>query len=65
MRVWVAAQWLYTHGRRRLEQNLTERERRDLLDLMKKSKGRQANLTSRERDRMRRLVRQALTGRRS
>jgi hypothetical protein len=64
MRVWLAAQWLYRQGRRRLEQNLSERERRDLLDLMRKSKGRQSNLSSREQDRLRRLVRQALTGRR-
>ena len=63
MRIWLAAQWLYRHGRRRLEQNLSERERRDLLDLIKKSKGRQANLSTREQDRMRRLVRQALRGR--
>jgi hypothetical protein len=64
MRVWLAAQWLYRQGRNRLERNLSERERRDLLDLMRKSKGRQSNLSSREQDRLRRLVRQALTGRR-
>jgi hypothetical protein len=63
MRVWLAAQWLYRQGRRRLEENLSERERRELLELMRKSKGRQSNLSSREQDRLRRLVRKALTGR--
>jgi hypothetical protein len=64
MRVWIAAQWLYGQGRKRLERNLDEGERRELLRLMGKSKGRRANLSAREQDRFKRLVRQALTGRR-
>jgi hypothetical protein len=64
MRLWIAAQWLYNQGRRRLDQNLTERERRELLGLMRKSRGRRANLSAREQDRFKRLVRQGVAGRR-
>jgi hypothetical protein len=64
VRVWVAAQWLYHQGRKRLEENLSARERRELLELMRRSKGRRANLSAKEQDRFRRLVRQGVTGRR-
>jgi hypothetical protein len=64
MRVWLVATWLYRNGRQRLENNLAPSERRDLWDLMKKSGGRSANLSRRERERFRDLVRQGLTGRR-
>jgi hypothetical protein len=58
----VVAQWLYRHGRERVERNLSERERRELWDLMKRSKGRPVNLSSRQRDRFVALVRQAARG---
>ncbi|HKG35468.1 MAG TPA: hypothetical protein VKA89_03410 [Solirubrobacterales bacterium] len=63
MRAWLVAQWLYRHGRERLERNLDERERRELWQLSRKSKGRPANLSGRERDRFVKLVRQAARGR--
>lgn len=63
MRLWVAAQWLYHQGRKRLEQNLSESERRELGALMKKSKGRRANLGAREQERFKVLVRQGVSGR--
>jgi hypothetical protein len=64
MRVWVAATWLYHQGRERLERNLSPPERRDLWNLMKKSGGRPSNLSRREGERFRALVRQGVTGRR-
>jgi hypothetical protein len=63
VRFWVAATWLYKHGRDRLENNLSEGERTDLWRMMRKSKGKPGNLSSRERDRFKTLVRQAITGR--
>jgi hypothetical protein len=63
MRIWLAAQWLYHQGRKRLEENLSSRERRELLELMGKSKGRRSNLSAREQARFKRLVRKGLTGR--
>ena len=65
MRVWLVAVWLYRNGRQRLENNLAPHERRDLWDLMRKSGGRPANLSRREQNRFRDLVRQGVTGRRS
>jgi hypothetical protein len=63
MRAWLVAQWLYRHGRERLEENLDPGERADLWRLTKKSKGRSSNLSRRERDRFVALVRQAVRGR--
>jgi hypothetical protein len=60
--VWKAAQWLVQQGRERLDKNLTDKERREFRDLMVKSKGRPAKLTDRQRDRVRSLVKKALTG---
>jgi hypothetical protein len=62
MRAWLVAQWLYRHGRDRLEKNLDPGERADLWELTKKSKGRPSNLSRRERDRFLALVRQAARG---
>jgi hypothetical protein len=60
--VWRAAKWLYTRGRDLLEKNLTKKERQELLDLMRKSRGLARNLTPKERQRVRDLVRNALLG---
>jgi hypothetical protein len=62
MRAWLVAQWLYRHGRERLQNNLDAPERTELWQLMKKSKGRPANLSARERNRFIALVRQAARG---
>lgn len=62
-RVLLVAHWLWTHGRDRLERNLTARERGELARLLRKSKGRRANLSERERRRVTELLRRAVTGR--
>lgn len=60
---WQLAMWLYRQGRDRLERNLGPDERRELGRLMRRSKGRRANLTGAEQQRFRDLVRQAVSGR--
>jgi hypothetical protein len=50
-----AARWLYTHGRRSWER-LSDRERRELARIVRKTRGRPGNLTPRERDELRRIV---------
>ena len=64
-RAWVVANWLYRHGRQRLEQNLTSSERRELWDLLRISGGRRTNLSSRQQKRFIALARQGLTGRKA
>ena len=54
--------WLYTQGKKRLEKNLTKKERGELTNLMTKSKGRPSKLTERQRTRFRRLVYKGVTG---
>ena len=63
-RLAFAAQWLFIHGRGLLERNLTAAQRRELADLLGKSKGRRSNLTPRQRERFVALVKQAFFGRR-
>ena len=53
---------LWKNARRRVEQNLSEKERRDFLDLTRKSRGRRGNLSDRERRRLSELTRKAATG---
>jgi hypothetical protein len=54
-KVWAAVAWLYTFGRRYWDR-LTPKERQELLDLMRKSKGRRSNLTNKEQDRVVKLL---------
>ena len=61
----IVAQWLYKHGRQRLEQNLTSSERSELWDLLRKSGGKRSNLSSRQQKRFIALTRQGLTGRKA
>jgi hypothetical protein len=61
-RLWITAIWLYNQGRTRLEANLTEKERDELFDLMKRSKGLPGSLSKRQSDRFRELVMRALRG---
>jgi hypothetical protein len=56
-----AARFAYRHGRRSWD-NLTADERRNLGELIRKSKGRRSNLTEVERERMWNLVKKAATG---
>ena len=58
--VLLAGQLAYRKGSA-ASQALTESERKRLLDLVKKSKGRPSNLTQRERDRVRELAGKAMT----
>jgi hypothetical protein len=64
MRVWVISVWLVRKARDRLEKNLSSGERQELLNLMRKSKGRRRNLTGKDEDRFRSLVRKAVLGER-
>jgi hypothetical protein len=55
-RVLAAIAWLNTAGRRYWDR-LTPAERREVLDLAAKSKGRRSNLTKKEQDRLVELLR--------
>lgn len=59
-KVMVAAQLVYTRGSAAAKA-LDAKERKALLDLVKKSQGRPGNLTERERTRVRELAGKALT----
>jgi hypothetical protein len=61
-RLYVSATWLWHQGRGRLEKNLSDRERNELKDLMKRSKGRRSNLSSRDQARFRDLVKRGIVG---
>jgi hypothetical protein len=61
-RVRATAVMLFTEGRHRLETNLSDRERRELFELLRHSRGRARNLSTREQARTRELVRRGLTG---
>jgi hypothetical protein len=63
MKVWAAAVWLVAKGRARLDDNLTEGERKELRNLLAKSKGRPDNLSPRDRSRVKSIVRKAAVGR--
>ena len=53
---------LYKNGRDRVNRNLKERERSDLIELTRKSRGRPGNLSDRERSELAYLVRKGATG---
>ena len=50
-KVWAAVLWLATVGREYWDR-LTPKERRELLDLMRKSKGSRSNLTNKGQGRL-------------
>ena len=50
-KVWAAVIWMSTVGRKYWDR-LTPAERRELLDLMRKSRGRRSNLSKKQRDRL-------------
>ena len=62
---WLAlyetGKWIYGHGMRAW-QNLDPHERERLGGLLRKSKGRRSNLSTRERDELQSLVKKAVTG---
>ena len=59
--LYEAAKFVYNHGRRTWD-NLTPSERAEIGRMLRKSKGRAANLTERERSRLWTLVKKAATG---
>jgi hypothetical protein len=60
--VWTITLWLAQKGRDRVRDNLTEKEQADFWALMKKSRGRPGNLTSRDRSRLKDMVGKAIRG---
>ena len=54
--------WLVTKGRERLQENLTKREREELLSLVKRSKGRPSSLAQRDRTRLKNIAGKAIRG---
>ena len=60
--LYATGKWIYGHGRRAWN-NLDAGERQKLGELVRKSKGRRANLSKRERDEFSSLVKKAVTGR--
>ena len=61
--LYATGKWIYGHGRRAWN-NLDAGERQKLGELVRKSKGRRANLSKRERDELGSLVKTAVTGNR-
>jgi hypothetical protein len=59
--LYESGKWIYGHGRRAWE-NLEPPGRERLGHLLRKSKGRRSNLSTRERDELRLLVKKAVTG---
>lgn len=59
--LYEAAKVIYGHGRR-IYRNLSPAERERLGQLMRKSRGKRANLNEREQRRIFELVRKAITG---
>jgi hypothetical protein len=62
MKVWATAAWLVAKGRARVNDNLTESERRELRKLLTKSKGRPDNLSQKDRARVKSIVKKAALG---
>jgi alpha-ketoglutarate-dependent taurine dioxygenase len=59
--LYESGKWIYGHGKRAWE-NLDPPERERLGGLLRKSKGRRSNLSTRERDELQSLVKKAVTG---
>ena len=53
---------LWKNARRRVDQNLSEKERSEFVELIRKSRGRPGNLSEREQRHFSRLTKQAATG---
>lgn len=63
LKVWAAATWLVAKGRAHVNDNLTEAERTELRKLVTRSKGKPTNLSARDRDRVKAIVKKAAVGR--
>jgi hypothetical protein len=60
--LYESGRWIYGHGKRAWA-NLEPAERERLGQLLRKSKGRRSNLTTKERDELWSLVKKAASGR--
>jgi hypothetical protein len=60
--VWMVSLWLVEKGRERMRQNLTDKERRELVNLVISSKGRPANLAARDKTRIKNIAGKAIRG---
>ena len=60
--VWAVSLWLVEKGRDRLRENLTDKERREFIDLVLRSKGKPSNLSERQRARIKGIAGKALRG---
>ena len=60
--VWAVSLWLVEKGRERVTANLTEKERQELLHIIKKSKGRPGALPQRDRTRLKNIAGKAVRG---
>ena len=63
MKVWATATWLVAKGRAHVKDNLSASEREELRKLVTKSKGKPGNLSQRDRDRVKSIVKKAAVGR--
>jgi hypothetical protein len=63
-RIFFAVTWAVEAGKQRVEDNLTAKQRDELVELLKKSKGNPGNLTKRQRDRLIWLGQRAVLGKR-
>jgi hypothetical protein len=60
--VWSASLWLANKGRERVQANLTQAEQTEFWNLIRKSKGKPANLSQRDRTRMKDIAGKAIRG---
>jgi hypothetical protein len=60
--VWVVSLWLVEKGRERMRENLTEKERKEFVSLVLRSKGRPSSLPERDRTRIKNIAGKALRG---
>jgi len=62
LKVWATATWLVAKGRTHVKDNLNDGERTELRKLITKSKGKPTNLSARDRDRVKAIVKKAAVG---
>ena len=60
--VWAISLWLVQKGRERVDENLTKKERSELVNLVAKSKGRPGNLPQRDKTRLKNIAGKAIRG---
>jgi hypothetical protein len=60
--VWMVSLWLVEKGRERVNENLTSKERNELLGLVAKSRGRPGNLAERDKTRIKNIAGKAIRG---